>query len=86
MTSHITGWMASGRCRDMDSAVFFPPDGSGVPVATRVCRDCPVRSTCLEYALSNGIRHGVWGGTSERERARIARRRRAQRAEAMASE
>jgi len=35
-----------------------------------------VKSPCLEYALRNGIDHGVWGGTSERERRRIARRRR----------
>ena len=31
---------------------------------------------CLEYALANRIDHGVWGGTSERERRRILRRRR----------
>jgi WhiB family redox-sensing transcriptional regulator len=30
----------------------------------------------LEYALGNHIDHGVWGGTSERERRRIARARR----------
>ena len=32
---------------------------------------------CLEYALVNRIDHGVWGGTSERERRRILKRRRA---------
>jgi WhiB family redox-sensing transcriptional regulator len=35
-----------------------------------------VKSPCLEYALYNRIEHGVWGGASERERRRIARRRR----------
>jgi hypothetical protein len=29
-----------------------------------------------EYALVNRIDHGVWGGTSERERRRILRQRR----------
>jgi WhiB family redox-sensing transcriptional regulator len=29
---------------------------------------------CLETALRNGERYGVWGGLTERERARLARR------------
>jgi WhiB family redox-sensing transcriptional regulator len=48
----------------------------GVEAAKRVCKTCEVRSLCLEYALHNRIDHGVWGGTSERERRRILRRRR----------
>ena len=71
-----TDWMAEGNCRAHPPSVFFPSDGVGVEVARRICADCPVRRDCLEYALRNGIDHGVWGGTSERERRRIARRRR----------
>jgi len=71
-------WMADARCRDLPPAVFFPSDGAGVEVARRYCAECPVRTQCLEYALGNHIDHGVWGGTSERERRRIARSRRAQ--------
>jgi WhiB family redox-sensing transcriptional regulator len=69
-------WMARGKCREMPPAMFFPSDGVGVDVARRICVDCEVRSPCLEYALANRIDHGVWGGASERERRRIARRRR----------
>ena len=69
-------WMAKGRCRSEPPSRFFPSDGVGVEIARRICADCPVRSPCLEYALRNRIDHGVWGGTSERERRRIARRRR----------
>ena len=36
-----------------------------------------MRVECLEYALANRIEQGAWGGTSERERRRILRRRRA---------
>jgi len=69
-------WMAQGRCRDMDPAAFFPSDGIVVQSAQRICSECPVREPCLEYALGNRVDHGVWGGTSERERRRILRRRR----------
>ena len=71
-----TAWMDAGNCRSVSPSVFFPSDGVGVEVARQVCRDCPVKTACLEYALANHIGHGVWGGTSERERRRIARRRR----------
>ncbi len=71
-----TEWMMRGKCRDYPSGTFFPNDGVGVEVARRICADCPVKAPCLEYALANRIDHGVWGGASERERRRIARRRR----------
>ncbi len=75
-----TEWMAQGKCRDVDPATFFPSDGVGVDVARRICATCPMQAPCLEYALHNRIDHGVWGGASERERRRIARRRRLERA------
>jgi len=71
--------MAQAKCRDMDPAVFFPNDGIGVLIAQRICRDCPVREECLEYALADGVGHGVWGGASERQRRRILSQRRASR-------
>ncbi|MHB8439687.1 MAG: WhiB family transcriptional regulator [Acidimicrobiales bacterium] len=69
-------WMEHGKCRDMDPAIFFPSDGLGVQAAQRVCAECPVKEPCLEYALANHVDHGVWGGTSERERRRLLRKRR----------
>lgn len=69
-------WMQKGLCRDISPSIFFPSDGVGVEVARSICADCPVKTPCLEYALENRIDHGVWGGASERERRRIARRRR----------
>jgi WhiB family transcriptional regulator, redox-sensing transcriptional regulator len=69
-------WTALGKCKDMDPAIFFPSDGMGVQAAQRICADCPVKVTCLEYALADRVDHGVWGGTSERERRRILRQRR----------
>ncbi len=68
-----TEWMADGSCRAYPAAVFFPRDGLGVIKAQKICANCPVREQCLEYALVEHVDHGVWGGTSERERRRLTR-------------
>lgn len=69
-------WMAQGNCRYEPPATFFPSDGVGVEVAKRICAECPAKAPCLEYALRHRIDHGVWGGTSERQRRRILKKRR----------
>jgi WhiB family redox-sensing transcriptional regulator len=69
-------WMAEGNCRHRPPSVFFPSDGVGVEIARRICETCPVQALCLEYALEHRIDHGVWGGTSERQRRRILKSRR----------
>ena len=71
-----TEWMVEGNCRTESPAQFFPSDGVGVDAARRVCATCPVKEPCLEYALTQRIDHGVWGGASERERRRILKSRR----------
>jgi WhiB family redox-sensing transcriptional regulator len=73
-----TVWMRDGNCRDYPPAVFFPSDGAGVEIARKICETCRVQARCLEYALEQRVDHGVWGGCSERERRRIAKRRRAE--------
>ena len=74
--SSAAQWVMHRRCADIDPNVFFPADGAGVIVAQRVCAECPVTDACRDYALANNITHGVWGGTSERQRRRILRDRR----------
>ena len=74
-----TTWMAKGKCAELPPETFFPSDGVGVQVARRICAECSQQAPCLEYALRNRIDHGVWGGTSERERRRILKRRREER-------
>jgi WhiB family redox-sensing transcriptional regulator len=71
-------WMAEARCRDLPPGLFFPTNSTGVAAARRVCATCDVARACLEYALAEHIEHGIWGGTSERERRRIVRARRVQ--------
>ncbi len=66
-----TKWMAKGNCRNKPPEVFFPSDGLGVEIAKQVCEACKVKDMCLNHALKNRIDHGVWGGTSERQRRRL---------------
>ena len=72
----VRPWMRDAACRGVEPGVFFPSDNAGVEAAQRLCAACPVRPECLEHALENRLDHGVWGGTSERERQRILRGRR----------
>lgn len=66
-------WMADAKCLDADPEAFFPEKGGSTREAKRVCAACPVRQECLEYALDNDERFGIWGGLSERERRRLKR-------------
>lgn len=43
--------------------------------AKEFCGTCVIKEACLEYALVNKIDHGVWGGTSRKERNKIRRAR-----------
>lgn len=74
--------MAEGACNEYPPNKFFPSDGVGVEKAKKICLTCPSQEPCLEYALAHRIDHGVWGGTSERQRRRILKARRAEAAAA----
>ena len=63
----------------VDPDLFFPERGASTREAKEVCRGCVVREDCLEYALANGEKFGIWGGLSERERRRLRRQRAMQR-------
>ena len=62
------GWQDQANCLGVDPDLFFPERGASTREAKSVCRACVVREDCLEYALVNGEKFGIWGGLSERER------------------
>ena len=68
-------WQDFANCLGVDPDLFFPERGASTREAKEVCRGCVVRDDCLEYALANGEKFGIWGGMSERERRRIRRQR-----------
>jgi len=75
-------WQDRAACSGRNAQLFFSPDGeTGQERETRearaaaICAPCPVRAQCLEYALRNSIKQGIWGGLSNEERTRERRRR-----------
>lgn len=67
-------WQVDALCAQTDPEAFFPEKGGSTRDAKKVCGACAVRSECLEYALGNDERFGIWGGLSERERRRLRKR------------
>ena len=75
-------WQDDAACRGESLDLFFPMDGergAGRDVRERkakeICAQCPVRSECLDYAISRPEKYGTWGGLNEDERASERRRR-----------
>lgn len=72
-------WWRYAACRDSDPDLFFPPRSTTAKrleaQAKAICNACPVRNTCLEEALTNHEKHGIFGGTTPRERTRIMKAR-----------
>lgn len=75
----MDNWRDHAACRHEDPDLFFPIGATGPALvqterAKAVCRRCPVREECLQWALDTGQTLGVWGGTSENERRALKRR------------
>ncbi len=69
-------WQIKAACRGPQAAVFFPPGtferkeekAGREQAAKEICRTCPVRQPCLDYAVAIREPHGIWGGLNEAER------------------
>jgi WhiB family redox-sensing transcriptional regulator len=64
-------WQADAVCAQTDPEAFFPEKGGSTRDAKKICSGCDVKAQCLEYALANDERFGIWGGLSERERRKL---------------
>ena len=64
-------WMADAACARTDPESFFPDKGGSTSQAKKTCLGCSVRDECLQFAMDNNERWGVWGGKSERERRKL---------------
>lgn len=63
-------------CRGCAPDLWYPERGESHRHAIDICNTCPVRDDCLEFALTNNERYGIWGGYSERQRRRMRAERR----------
>jgi len=75
-------WRDDALCLTVEKPIpervnmFFPERSHAIAEqAKAVCRKCPVRLECLDEAISNNEKFGVWGGMDTLERSKEAKRR-----------
>jgi len=62
------GWWRHGSCASADPEAWFPePNAKPEPAVERVCATCPVRKSCLSWALL-ADESGIWAGTRRGQR------------------
>ena len=75
-----SGWRERAACASRAVPPlrwFFPdvthlvPGSKKIRRARRTCALCPVRTPCLQVAISEGL-EGVWAGTTDEDRERVA--------------
>ncbi len=83
MRSDLVDWFEQAACKGQYGVMFPERENvwlmvKKVMAAKQICAGCPVKAECLEYALNNphASKIGIWGGTTEKERRALRRRRR----------
>ena len=66
-------WSLAASCDTADPDLFFPQPGADTSYARSICKACPVRRHCLDYALETKQKFGIWGGMTEAQRRRLRR-------------
>lgn len=70
-------WEDDAACRESENPdLWFPSrtDDMSRARAQRICQSCPVRQACLDQAIWDSERFGIWGGLTYRDRLKHARR------------
>jgi len=76
----MSDWQQYAACDGQDVDLFFPISSRGqstaqINEAKGFCKRCPARQDCLDEALENNVKYGIWGGLTEVEREQLRRRR-----------
>lgn len=84
MTLLSMDWQDRAKCAAVGANpdIFFPDSEEGrggayaqaKAEAKAICRSCPVRDQCLQFALATRQKFGVWGGYTPKERRALQRR------------
>lgn len=73
----LPAWVADATCSQTDPEAYFPDKGTNATLALRLCRGCPVRQQCLDYALAferdGGVAFGIYGGMTAGARTKLLR-------------
>jgi len=64
-------WTSDALCAETDPEAFFPEKGGSTREGVAMCHRCTVAAECLDYAIANNERFGIWGGLTERNRRSI---------------
>jgi WhiB family redox-sensing transcriptional regulator len=59
-----------------DGGEDYTEDAKAICTGTYDGRPCPLLEACLEFAMINNERYGVWGGLSSPERAQLRKENR----------
>jgi WhiB family redox-sensing transcriptional regulator len=72
--SRRPSWQRQGLCHNYPEVSWFPELGERAEPAKAICRRCPVRNECLDYARTIGPSvEGIWAATSKRERRHLGK-------------
>lgn len=70
----VPDWVDEAACKDAPVDWFFAEgkqdDEKKLP-GMEVCKRCSVVSECLDYALTNRLRDGIFGGKTSKQRRRM---------------
>jgi WhiB family transcriptional regulator, redox-sensing transcriptional regulator len=66
-------WQEQALCAETDPEAFFPEKGGSTREAKKICTGCEVKAQCLEYALSNDERFGIFQRRALRHLGRAVR-------------
>lgn len=65
-------WMKKALCAEIGGDMWFPEDGEHGGPTKGICGTCEVRAECLEYAITNDEKYGIWGGMSRWQRDQLS--------------
>lgn len=60
-------WAKDAACKDAEEVDFYSQDPLEKKLAKSICDECPVKFLCIQTALNNHERFGIWGGADEIE-------------------
>lgn len=61
-----SNWAKDAACQDTEID-FFSTRTEEKRKAKALCNECPIKQICLQTALDNGERFGIWGAADEIE-------------------